>query len=112
MPLLAVACLIVVEAPRETPQPLTPAEQVSAHEGLDEKPSNRKKTDFSVMKKPEFIFLCSGLAIGYFGLLAPFFYVSSYAVGKGVSPSMSFYLISILKTASILGRVLPGILSD
>lgn len=112
LPLLVVACLIVVEAPQERPQPSTPAEHGEAHEALEEKPTGSKKTDFSIVKKPEFIYLCFGLAIGYLGLFAPFFYVSSYAVAKGVSPSMSFYLISILNAASLFGRVLPGVLAD
>lgn len=112
LPLLAVACLIVVEAPQERPQPSDLAEHGEAHEALEEKPSRRKKTDFSILKKPEFLFLCAGLAIGYLGLFAPFFYVSSYAVAKGLSPSMSFYLISILNAASLFGRVLPGVLAD
>lgn len=112
LPLLAVACLIVVEAPQERPQPPDPAEHGEAHEALEEKPPRSKKTDFSIVKKPEFAFLCAGLAIGYLGLFAPFFYVSSYAVAKGLSPSMSFYLISILNAASLFGRVLPGVLAD
>lgn len=112
LPLLAIACLIVVEAPRERPQASTPTEHGEAHEALEEKPARSKKTDFSIVKKPEFVFLCFGLAIGYLGLFAPFFYVSSYAVAKGVSPSMSFYLISILNAASLFGRVLPGVLAD
>lgn len=112
LPLLAVACLIVVEAPRERQQPLAPTENAEAQEALEEKPPKSKKTDFSIVKKPEFVFLCAGLAIGYLGLFAPFFYVSSYAVAKGVSPSMSFYLISILNAASLFGRILPGVLAD
>lgn len=112
LPLLAVASLVVVEAPHERPQPLAPAEHGEPQEALEEKPPKSRNTDFSVVKKPEFVLLCSGLAIGYLGLFAPFFYVSSYAVAKGVSPSMSFYLISILNAASLFGRVLPGILAD
>lgn len=112
LPLLAVACLIVVEAPQERPQPSDPAEHGEAHEALEEKPPRSRKTDFSIVKKPEFVLLCAGLAIGYLGLFAPFFYVSSYAVAKGLSPSMSFYLISILNAASLFGRVLPGVLAD
>lgn len=112
MPLFAVACLTVVEAPREAPRLSTPAEQVRTQEGFKEKPPQKRKTVFSIVKKPEFILLCSGLAIGYLGLFSPFFYVSSYAVVQGVSPSMSFYLISILNSASLIGRVLPGVLAD
>jgi hypothetical protein len=43
MPLLAVVYLIIGEAPREAPQRSTAAEQVSAREGLEKKPSNRGK---------------------------------------------------------------------
>lgn len=114
MPLLAVACVIVVEAPQEKLQQSTSThqEQGQVHEVRQKKPQDSKKTVFSIVKQPAFVFLCSGLAIGYLGLFAPFFYVSSYAVAKGVSPSMPFYLISILNAASLFGRVLPGVLAD
>lgn len=113
MPLLAAACLTIVEAPHDKSQPSIPDhhEQGQAQEH-EENIRSRKQTDLSIIKQPAFIFLCSGLAIGYLGLFAPFFYVSSYAVVKGVSPSMSFYLISILNAASLFGRVFPGILAD
>ncbi|ROW07020.1 hypothetical protein VPNG_06643 [Cytospora leucostoma] len=112
LPLLIVACLTVVEAPRANVDP------VDEENGADQKPQEdepvvtNKKADLSIVKKPTFLLLCLGLGIGYLGLFAPFYYVSAYGITKGVSSSMSFYLISILNAASLFGRILPGILAD
>lgn len=115
-PLLAVACLVVVEAPRAEPDSAAAARPIDGESGQQrgsqEKSPETKTTDFSIVRKPAFLLLSLGLAIGYLGLFAPFFYVSAYAVAEGVSSSVSFYLISILNAASLFGRVLPGIWAD
>lgn len=46
------------------------------------------------------------------GFFAPLFYVSTYAVSLGMSSSLAFYLVSIVNGASLLGRVLPGVVAD
>jgi MFS family permease len=46
------------------------------------------------------------------GLFIPYFYITSYATSIGKDPDMSFYLVSILNGASLLGRILPSILAD
>jgi predicted MFS family arabinose efflux permease len=121
LPLLAVACLVVVEAPRAEPDSAAAARPIDSESGQQQgsqenspeaKSPEAKKTDFSIVRKPAFLLLSLGLAIGYLGLFAPFFYVSAYAVAEGVSSSVSFYLISILNAASLFGRVLPGIWAD
>lgn len=117
LPLLAVASLVVVEAPQAEANPAAPDQPADSdggqEQGLQEKkPAAKNKADFSIVKKPVFLFLCLGLSIGYLGLFAPIFYVSAYAVAEGVSSSMAFYLISILNAASMFGRILPGILAD
>ena len=50
--------------------------------------------------------------ITYFGMFAPFFYTTSYAVEKGFSTSLAFYTVSIVNGASFLGRVIPGFVAD
>jgi MFS family permease len=40
------------------------------------------------------------------------FFVPTYALTKGISPTLSFYLVAILNTTSFAGRVIPAILSD
>jgi len=67
---------------------------------------------WTLMGNKVFIFLSLGLAVGYIGMFIPFFYISSYATEKGVTPETSFYLISVLNGASLVGRVLPGHLAD
>lgn len=111
LPMLAVACLVVVEAPRPK---MDPADSESGQEqgSQEQKPETKKKADLSIVKKPAFLLLCLGLAIGYLGLFAPFFYVSAYAVTEGVSSSLAFYLISIINGVSMFGRILSGVLAD
>lgn len=70
------------------------------------------KTDLSIFRDRRLSTLCLGLAIFYLGMFAPFFFVTSYAASLGMSPSFSFYLISILNGASSFGRILPGFLGD
>ncbi|KAB5581139.1 putative MFS monocarboxylate transporter [Coniochaeta sp. 2T2.1] len=122
LPLLAIACVTIVEPPRPKPQArpsdssdITIAED-SPNSSLDDgAPAQEKKPDsdiWALLKNKVFIFLSAGLAIAYIGLFIPFFYISSYATEKGVSPETSFYLISALNGASLLGRVLPGHLAD
>jgi MFS family permease len=123
LPLLAIACATVTEERRAVTAKTTPGSDVSAamtgvgaEEELSDTPPMREKKGQSeiwmLMKNKIFIFLSLGLAVAYFGLFVPFFYVSSYATEMGVSPQTSFYLISALNGASLVGRVLPGYLAD
>ncbi|KAF2458645.1 major facilitator superfamily domain-containing protein [Lineolata rhizophorae] len=72
----------------------------------------KPKKDFSSLTKPAYIFFCCGLAVGYFGMFVPFFFVSTYAVSLGMSSSLGFYLVSIVNAASLVGRILPGFIAD
>jgi MFS family permease len=74
--------------------------------------STAKSSDVSIIKNPTFLVLCAGLSIATFGLFNPLFYISTYAVSRGLSASLSFYLVSILNGASLVGRVSTGILAD
>ncbi|KAI1073909.1 major facilitator superfamily transporter [Whalleya microplaca] len=123
LPLLAVGCLTIVDAPVTSTQSQaqsTTADDSNENEGPPpiandtEKPAKQQqhKADFSPLKKSAFLLLCAGLAITYLGLFTPFFYVSPYAIHRGTSSSTAFYLISAINAASFLGRVVPGYLAD
>jgi MFS family permease len=114
IPLLAIACLTVKEAPEIPPSPsemISDGPEASQTETQDEKPV-KKKTDLSILKIPAFDLLCAGLAIGYLGLFAPTFYISSFAISNGVSSQLAFYLLSVYNAGSFFGRVLPGHWAD
>lgn len=98
--------------------PLKPQQQTGDAEAADNMPATEKsdekdkKKDLSVLRKPPFILLCSGLFVVIFGFFVPFFYISTYAVSLGMSSSLAFYLVSIVNAASLFGRILPGIVAD
>lgn len=47
-----------------------------------------------------------------FGLFTPFFFITEYAVLKGIDPNLGFYLLAIINAGSLFGRVLPGFIAD
>jgi MFS family permease len=74
-----------------------------------------RKTDFwlvSAYKEGRFLMLILALFFMLFGMFTPFFYLPTYAVTRGVSPTMAGYLLSILNAASTFGRIIPGVLAD
>lgn len=116
IPLLGIACLTVVDAPAVR-SPVSPSEAASdSNEKADQAMANdtqsEKQTDFSVLKNKSFMLLCGGLAIGYFGLFTPLFYVSAFGIARGLTSSTAFYLLSGLNAASFFGRVIPGLIAD
>lgn len=42
----------------------------------------------------------------------PFFFIETYAIGLGVDTELSFYLLSVMNAASLLGRLVPNWLAD
>ncbi|KAK1488935.1 ATPase [Colletotrichum cuscutae] len=115
-PLLAFACITVVDAP--APQAsLSPIHAASDGDEKGTTSSNdeiqsKSKANYSILKNKTFILLCGGLALGYFGLFTPVFFVTGFGVQHGLSTSTAFYLLSGLNGASFLGRVIPGFLAD
>ncbi|KAJ5691740.1 Major facilitator superfamily domain general substrate transporter [Penicillium malachiteum] len=53
-----------------------------------------------------------GIFFMMWGLFTPFFYLPQYAQSHGMEPQLSSYLLSILNSASVLGRILPGMVAD
>ncbi|XP_014554678.1 hypothetical protein COCVIDRAFT_39426 [Bipolaris victoriae FI3] len=74
-----------------------------------------RKTEFwlvSAYKEGRFIVLIVALFFMLFGMFTPFFYLPTYAVSRGMSPTFAGYLLSILNAASTFGRIIPGVLAD
>jgi len=122
IPLLAFACLTVVEPPKPRFQaPAVAADSASdstlrdVEEQIDNNNSTndtKKKGDMSFLTKPTYVFLCLGLAVVYLGLFTPLFYISAYAIEKGQSISTSFYILSGVNASSFFGRVGAGHIAD
>ncbi|KAI1119722.1 putative MFS monocarboxylate transporter [Nemania abortiva] len=126
IPLLAIACLTVLEVQKTPPKPVV-ADSEKVSDVDTAAPDNNTNSDSTPLPSEEpaprhpaillfknftFVLLCLGLALTYLGLFTPFFYISSYAVDKGVPSSTAFYLISAINAASFFGRVGPGHLAD
>ncbi|KAK3356423.1 putative MFS monocarboxylate transporter [Lasiosphaeria hispida] len=113
LPLLVIVCATVVERPKTSGLPDAPESSEESAVSLppfkDKKP---RQVDVSILKNKVFILLALGFGIGYMGLFLPIFFISSYSTAQGASTDMSFYLVSIVSGASLLGRVIPGHLAD
>jgi MCP family monocarboxylic acid transporter-like MFS transporter 10 len=55
---------------------------------------------------------CAGAFFCTFSLLVPFNYLPEMGVESGMSVSLSQYTLAIINAGSMVGRVLPGFLSD
>ncbi|CAG8195704.1 unnamed protein product [Penicillium salamii] len=76
------------------------------------KKQQRKEQVLALFRQPELRLLCLAIFIIYFGMFAPFFYTTSYAVEMGFGTTLAFYTVSIVNGASFFGRILPGIVAD
>ncbi|KAF9882669.1 hypothetical protein FE257_005663 [Aspergillus nanangensis] len=68
--------------------------------------------DMKLFKQKAFALYTLGSFFTMWGLWAPFNYVSSMAINAGFSPTLALYLISILNSTSIPGRIIPPHLGD
>ncbi|KZT34260.1 MFS general substrate transporter [Sistotremastrum suecicum HHB10207 ss-3] len=64
------------------------------------------------LKERAYVTMCIGWLLASFGVWFPVVYVQLFSTLKGFSPTFSFYSLSILNGAAILGRVLPNFLAD
>ncbi|EIW74580.1 MFS general substrate transporter [Coniophora puteana RWD-64-598 SS2] len=53
-----------------------------------------------------------GCGCMFIGVFVPVFYIQLFTQMHGLSPSLSFYTISILNAASLFGRILPNFVAD
>lgn len=66
----------------------------------------------SAFKQSLFVLLIFSLFLQILGLFTPLFFIPTYAVYRGMNPTLASYLIAITNGASTFGRIIPGILAD
>jgi len=103
LPILGVSCI--------SARPPESSESTDKENRNNQKKS-AQKIDWSILRNPVLHLTCLAFFIIYFGMFAPFFFTTSYAISKGFSSNLSFYSISILNGASLFGRIIPGIVAD
>ncbi|KAL2867851.1 MCT family MFS transporter [Aspergillus lucknowensis] len=68
--------------------------------------------DVVAFKDPAYTTFVVGLALGFMAFFIPFFYAESYALSIGVDGELSFYILSIMNAAGMVGRLLPNAIAD
>lgn len=68
--------------------------------------------DISPLKETAFLILNLGFFFGFMGMYIPIFYIEPFAELVGMKPSLVIYMVSILSSSSILGRIVPNFLAD
>ncbi|OBT82421.1 hypothetical protein VE02_09382 [Pseudogymnoascus sp. 03VT05] len=48
----------------------------------------------------------------FMGMLTPLFYLPTYAVARGMDPTIAGYLLAIVNASSTFGGIIPGVLAD
>ncbi len=74
-----------------------------------------RKTTFwipSAFRDPTFLLLSVSLFFGFMGVFTPIFFLPTYAVSRGMDPTLAGYLSAILNASSTFGRIIPGVLAD
>jgi MFS family permease len=66
----------------------------------------------AAFKDTKFVLLIVSMFLMFVGLFFPLFYIPTYAVSRGMSATLSGYLLAILNAASTFGRIIPGLLAD
>ncbi|PLB49013.1 MFS general substrate transporter [Aspergillus steynii IBT 23096] len=61
---------------------------------------------------PKFIILIISMFFTFIGIFTPIFYIPTYAVTRGMGPTLAGYMPAILNAASTFGRIIPGLLAD
>ncbi|KAJ0425040.1 putative MFS monocarboxylate transporter [Aspergillus carlsbadensis] len=111
LPLLTVTCTLCRPAPKAA-EPAAAQTDSESSAATETKPAPQRRPDFSVLNRPTVRLACLGFFITYFGMFAPFFFTTSYAVHEGFSDDLAFYTVSIVNGASMFGRIIPGIIAD
>jgi MFS family permease len=69
--------------------------------------------DLPAFKEPAYDFFVIGGLLTFISLNIPFFYIQSYGQEKGIpADGMAFYLLSIITTGSVFGRIFPNLFAN
>lgn len=75
--------------------------------------SKRKLTDLAAFKEPAYLFFVLGGVLTFTSLNIPFFYIQYFALKKNIAANeLAFYLLSIITTGSVFGRVFPNFFAN
>ncbi|KAF2866011.1 major facilitator superfamily domain-containing protein [Massariosphaeria phaeospora] len=76
-------------------------------------PTTRKMLDVSAFRIPAYTLDVLGFFVGFMGLYMPFFYAQIYAIQARITnPDLAFYLLAIMNSTSLFGRVIPNWAAD
>jgi MFS family permease len=74
---------------------------------------SRSLFDFAAFKIPAYALMVLGFFIGFMGLYMPFFYAQVYALTEHITDeNLGFYLLAIMNSSSVFGRIIPNYLAD
>lgn len=68
--------------------------------------------NFSIFRDPKFACAAAGIFFMEWGLFIPLTFIVSYAAANGQNANSSYTILSYLNAGSVIGRFLPGFLSD
>ncbi|KAK4133230.1 MFS general substrate transporter [Trichocladium antarcticum] len=74
-----------------------------------------RRTNFfilSAFRDVKYVALVFAMFCCMIGMFTPLFFLPSYAVTRGVNPTLASYLLAIVNGASTFGRIIPGLLAD
>ncbi|KAK5037418.1 hypothetical protein LTR13_004575 [Exophiala sideris] len=75
-------------------------------------PQRRKLFDLSAWKDPAYDLYVLGAFVAFIGTFTPYFYIGLYALKLHVtSEQTAFYLVAVITSGGILGRVVPNLLA-
>ena len=75
--------------------------------------SKRKLFDAKALTEPAYLLFVLGGLVTFLGLYVPLFYIQYFAVSTKITDdNLGFYLLAILNTASIAGRIIPNMVAD
>ncbi|KAF5103771.1 hypothetical protein DV451_001252 [Geotrichum candidum] len=77
-----------------------------------EKSKSGAVIDLKAFKDVRFGLTTFGVFLAEWALFIPINYITSYALKKGLDQTFSYQLLAILNAGSVLGRCLPGYMSD
>jgi predicted MFS family arabinose efflux permease len=73
----------------------------------------RSLLDLAAFKKPSYALTVLGFFMGFMGLYMPFFYGQIYAIQRRITDEdLAFYLLAVMNSASVFGRIIPNYLAD